>query len=583
MNPGKEWVIAQPHPQRERLARDARIAPLLAQLLLNRGVRSAAEASRFLSPNPSELLGPETLPNAVEAAQRLNQAVRDRRRIVIYGDYDVDGVTATTILWHILRLADADVRYYLPSRLEEGYGLNCDALQALRADGAEVVITVDCGVAAIRQAATAREIGLELIITDHHEPGPSLPDALVVHPTAVRPDSPNPHLSGAGVALKLAWAFAREFTRSERVPDPFRECLREAMALAALGLVADVAPLTGENRSLASFGLHQLCKTNNAGLRALIEVSGLTGKAKYDDYDVGFMLAPRLNAVGRMGHAREAVELFTTAGPDRARDIAQGLDAHNRQRQSVEREIFEHAERRVLESGQNRDCCRAIVLADDGWHPGVIGIVASRLVERFHRPTVLIALSGEAGQGSGRSIRHFPLHEALAACADHLISSGGHAMAAGLRVRRDRIDAFADAFQAEAAQRLTQRDLLPKLMLDDEVRLSELLPESVEAMHRLGPFGAGNPRPRLATAEVELSAPPRVVGKGNHIQLFVRENGGASGAGGIRKAIAFNAGRFAPEFNDHQRMRLAFEPILNEWNGRRSVELRVLDWKWCDA
>ena len=333
-------------------------------------------------------------------------------------------------------------------------------------------------------------------------------------------------------------------------------------------------PLRGENRVITSYGLRHLRDTQNPGLRALIEVSGLSEKASFDDYDVGFKLAPRLNAIGRMGHAQLAVELFTRADSDRAREIAVTLDAENRRRQSVEREITKQAEALVIERGYDRDSCRGIVLANSEWHAGVIGIVASRMVSRFGRPTIMIALDGDTGQGSGRSIRHFPLHEVLQACSPHLLGHGGHAMAAGVRLRTDQVEAFTAAFQAQAASRLTAADLCPKLRLDDEVPLAQLTTEVVDMIQRLAPFGEGNPRPRLATAVVELVDQPRVVGRnGAHLQLRVRE-------GNVyRKAVAFSYGPQADEIGQHRHLRLAFEPLINEWQGRRSVELRVIDWK----
>lgn len=571
----RDWIIAPPHPDRQRLVQQAGIPPLLAQVLLNRGVRNCEQVRRFLDPRLHELHAPEALPNAVEAARRLLEAARASRRIVIYGDYDVDGVTATAILWHALRRVGANVDCYVPSRLDEGYGLNSEALEKLAADGAELIVTVDCGITATSEAARARELGIELIVTDHHAPRSELPAAdLIVHPAALRA-SPNPDLSGAGVALKVAWALAQQASGGAPVRPEFREFLLEATALAALGLVADVVPLTGENRVLAAYGLRYLGHTQNPGVRALIEVAGLSGKAAYDDYDVGFALAPRLNAVGRMGHARLAVELFTRAGPERAREIALTLDGHNRRRQSVEIAITRQAEQMVRERGFDRESCRGIVLASPRWHAGVIGIVAARLVERFRRPTVLIAMENGQGQGSGRSIPHFPLHEVLAACEAHLLSHGGHAMAAGVRIRAEQVEPFTRAFLEQAARRLTSADLRPRLRLDDQVALDELHPASVEPLTRMAPFGLGNPRPLLATDELELVDEPRVVGRnGAHLQFTVRQERT------YRKAIAFGRGQHAGELAEHRRLRLAFEPILNEWGGQQRAELRVVDWKY---
>lgn len=570
----REWVIAQRSSKADDLSSCAGVSRMIAQLLVNRGVTDAGAARRFLEPEFRSLTAPDELPNALAAAERLAEAVRARRRIVIYGDYDVDGVTGTAILHNALRLADADVDYYIPSRFEEGYGLNAEAIERLASDGANVIVSVDCGVTAVAEARRARELGVELIITDHHEPRDEAPDALLVHPSAFGGASPNPHLCGAGVALKVAWAFAQTWLGERRVSAEFRDFLVDATAFAALGLIADIVPLVGENRVLASFGLRQLRNTKNVGLRALIESAGLSDKARYDEYDIGFVLGPRLNAIGRMGHAREAVELFTRADRERALEIARELERRNRERQAVERQIVQQAEEMVVERGFHRDGAAAIVLASQQWHAGVIGIVASRLVERFHRPTVLIALENGLGQGSGRSIRHFPLHEALARCDGHLLGHGGHAMAAGVRIREECVPQFTTAFLAEASKRLTPADLRPKLSLDDEVDLSEVTLESAETLERMAPFGMGNARPKLATTPLELSESPRVVGRdGAHVQFTVRQNGT------YRRAIAFNAGPRADELSDMSRFRVAFEPMVDEWNGQRRVKLRVLDWQ----
>jgi single-stranded-DNA-specific exonuclease len=495
----------------------------------------------------------------------------------------VDGVTAVAILWHVLRLAGANVDYYIPSRLEEGYGLNTEAIEKIAAGGAKLIISVDCGVTAHAQARRARELGVELIITDHHEPRGGLPDALVVHPTAVAPACDNAHLSGAGVALKIAWALCKELCGADRVPPAMAAALQDATALAALGLIADVVPLVGENRIIAAAGLKRLCRTANAGLNALLTTSGLASKESHDDYDVGFVLAPRLNAIGRMGHAAEAVELLTRADGPRAADIARTLDRLNRERQVVEREIFSQAAHMVFERGLHRDGSRGIVLASDAWHAGVIGIVASRIVERFGRPTVLIALNNGEGQGSGRSVRHFPLHEALLACDEHLLSHGGHAMAAGVRILPDRVESFSAAFQEQACKRLTAADLVPRLNIDDEVDLAQLTPSLVDEISRMAPFGVGNARPVLSSIDLEVIDTPRAVGGGGqHLQFTVRQPAARDGRADNthRKAIAFNRGAYASELAERRRIRLAFEPLMNEWNGQRKVELKVVDWKY---
>ncbi|MFQ6048188.1 MAG: DHH family phosphoesterase, partial [Phycisphaerae bacterium] len=391
---GAAWVIAEPWSGRGRLAAALGVCPIVAQILHNRGLDDPGAARRFLRPQLSELEGPEALPGAVEAAGRLARAVREGRRIVIYGDYDVDGIAGTAILWRCLRLAGGQVDFYVPHRLEEGYGLNSEAIEKLADEQVQVVVTVDCGITAVGAAELARRRGVELIITDHHEAGPDLPQGCtIVHPTALSGGYGNADLSGAGVALKLAWAVGQHFSAGKRVSEEFREFLVDATSLAGLGTIADVVPLVGENRVLAHFGLMGLRHCRQEGLRALIAESGLAGR-KLESYHVGFWLGPRLNAAGRMGHARLAVELLTRASGARAREIARFLAEQNRQRQQVERRILAEARQMVAETGMDGDAWRAIVLARAGWHAGVIGIVASRLVEQYCRPVVLIAVDG---------------------------------------------------------------------------------------------------------------------------------------------------------------------------------------------
>ncbi len=571
----KRWIVAPPWDGAAHLARRLGVAPLVAQSLHCRGYEDPGQARAFLSPQLNDLIAPDELHGAAKAAERLARAVADRQRIVLYGDYDVDGMTGVAILWHCLKLAGADCGFYVPHRIEEGYGLNDEAVDQLAADGAKVIVTVDCGITATEQADRASRLGIDLIITDHHLPPAALPDAhAVVHPQLN--GYPNPHLAGAGVAMKLAWALAQRLTPSYagKVSDAYREFLLDATCLAALGTIADVVPLVGENRVLAHYGLVGLRHCRLPGIQSLIEVAGLNG-AKLDSYHVGFGLAPRLNAIGRMGHARLAIEMLTRADEERAIEIATYLDGQNRQRQKLERKLRDEARRMVGESGADGLNRRAIVLAKEGWHAGVIGIVASRLVEEFCRPTVLIALDGDTGQGSARSVRHFQMFDGLAACREHLISFGGHAMAAGLRISADAIDAFTEAFVAHANQVLTPADLQHEIRLDGQADLADLTEAAIHDLERLGPFGQGNPKPRWVSRELELMGEPRVVGKtGEHLQLTVRD--GQT----VRRCIAFGQADRQQQLRDGRRFCVAFEPMVNEFNGRRSVELHVLDFDW---
>ncbi len=571
------WTIAPAWPGREQAARRLGVSPLIAQLLFNRGLAEAGggpddDAIRsFLNPEMKSLPDPELLPGAVDAAETLARKIRDRKPIVIYGDYDVDGITAIAILWHLFKLAGAKATYYIPHRIEEGYGLNGDALRQIRADGADTLITVDCGITAVEQARIAREIGLTLVITDHHTPGATLPEADgLVHP-CVAATYPNPHLCGAGVAFKLAWAIARNLSGSLRVGAEFREYLKQATCLAALGTIADVVPLIGENRILARFGLSALAESGLVGLRALIETARLDGQ-KINSEHVGFWLAPRLNAAGRMGHAQLAAELLTTADDARGREISLYLEDQNRRRQSLERRIFSEARERIEANRLASDARRAIVVAGADWHAGVIGIVASRVVEAYRRPTVLISLGDGEGQGSARSIAAFPLHKALAECGRHLIDWGGHAMAAGVRIAPDRVAAFTEAFVERANQWLTARDLEPRLRLDAEVGLANLSEAMVRDLERLAPFGQSNPQPRFVSPPLLLDGEPRTVGKNGEHLSFCLTDGRTR-----RRAIAFGQAAHLDTLRRHRRCRVAYQPMLNTFNDRTSVELQIMD------
>jgi single-stranded-DNA-specific exonuclease len=562
------------------VARRLKTSRLIAQVLHNRGLDEPDDIARFLDPKLTDLHPPELLGGVDAAAERLCRAVRDRQKVCIYGDYDVDGMTGVAILYRLLTSAGGDVTYYVPHRIEEGYGVNAEAIEKIAADGARLLVTVDCGVAAIEPLARAAALGLEAIVTDHHEPGERLPQALaVVHPALPGGEYPNPELSGAGVAFKLAWQVARRLCGSDRVDEATRQFLLEATSLAALGIIADVVPLLGENRILAAYGLRGLAAVEHRGIRALISSAGLDG-SKLDSYDVGFRLAPRLNAAGRMGHARLAVELL--ARPEQARcvEIADYLERQNAPRRRVERAIFRRAAERVEAGDVPAPSDRVIVLASEQWHAGVIGIVASRLVERFARPAVLIALDGPAGQGSGRSIEGFHLRDALAACAEHLTGFGGHAMAGGLRLAADKVGDFAAALAEYAAEHLPPELLTPALSIDAEAGLEELDYRVVEQLERLAPFGRGNPRPLVAVRGVEVLSPPQRMGRdGNTVSFIAAQSvtGPASPGAGRIRCVGFGMGSLADELAGVRAIDLAGEPVLNRFNRRTSVELHLRD------
>jgi single-stranded-DNA-specific exonuclease len=560
------------------MARRLKLSPLMAQVLHNRGVDDGDDVRSFLHPKLTDLHPPEDLPDIDAAAERLCRAVRDREKICIYGDYDVDGMTGVAILYRLLAPAGADVDYYVPHRLDEGYGVNAEAIEQIAAEGAKLLVTVDCGVSAPAAVARAAELGMDVIVTDHHEPGEALPDCLaVVHPGLPGGSYPNPELSGAGVAFKLAWQTARRLCGSQRVDDATRAYLLEATSLAALGIIADVVPLLGENRILAAYGLRGLAAVKHKGIRALLTSARLVGE-KLNSVHVGFRLAPRLNAAGRMGHARLAVELLARPEAARCAEIADYLEKQNAERQRVEREITRQAAERVKAGDAPAPTDHAIVLAAEGWHAGVVGIVASRLVDRFARPAVLIALEGGEGAGSGRSVDGFHLRDALAACAEHLTGFGGHAMAGGLRLPAENVKPFAEAFAAYAAEHIAPELLTPALRIDAEAALAELDYRLVEHLEKLSPFGRGNPRPVVAVRGVEVLSPPQRMGRdGNTVSFIVGPAGGPSAKGGRLRCVGFGMGRLADELVGVRTIDVAGEPVLNRYMGRVSVEMHLSD------
>ncbi|HEY1379236.1 MAG TPA: single-stranded-DNA-specific exonuclease RecJ [Gemmataceae bacterium] len=572
----KTWRLLPHEPDAlGRLAADLGVAPVVAQLLVNRGLSDPIAARKFLDAPLTGLHPPHALPGAAAAADRLWAAVQARRKITVYGDYDVDGVTGTAILLQALTLLGGDVDFYVPNRLEEGYGLNRDALRQLAAAGTKVVVTVDCGICSCGEAEEARRLGLELIVTDHHEYKAELPAAdALVHPRLPGHDYPFGGLSGAGVAFKVAWLVCQRAEGGDKVGPKLREFLLDAVALAAMGLVADVVPLHDENRVYVRHGLKRLGAAPTVGLKALLEAAGLGGKPVRAE-DVGFKLAPRLNAAGRLGCARLVVELLTTPSPQRARDLATYLESQNQQRQQLERKMVARARELALD-GPHRDD-PALVLAAADWHPGVIGIVAGRLSEQLGRPVLLVALTGDgACPGSGRSIPGFALHEALAHCGEHLVSHGGHAAAAGFRVHPDRIDALREQFRDYAARHFPAGGPpAPTLVLDAEVPLSALTPGLLSQIDKLEPYGAQNPRPKFLAADLEVVGEPRRIGGGErHLTFRVRQ-----GTTAVRCIAWGMAERLDELMSRERRCCLAATPKVNEWNGYRAVELEVADFQ----
>jgi single-stranded-DNA-specific exonuclease len=575
----KRWHI-RPHDRAAvaRLERAAGVPSIVAALLTARGITAAEQVKSFLAGTMAELRDPEALPGISAAADRVLAAARAGRRIVVYGDYDADGMCATAILMGCLEAIDAQASWYVPDRLEEGYGLNAGALESLAAGGAGLVVTVDCGIASVAEARRARELGLELIITDHHSFGDTLPEAdVLVHPRLPGFGYPFGELCGAGVAFKLAWAIATRASGAKQVTPRLREMLLRGMGLAALGTVADVVPLLDENRIYVKHGLECLRQRGGPGLARLIELAGLHEKSALEAEDVAFRLAPRLNAAGRLGQAACGIELLTTTDPARAAHLATYLHELNAQRETEERSIQLAAKKQARERF-DPEADAALVLADRGWHAGVIGIVAGRLAEKFHRPVVMIAQDshqGRPGIGSVRSVPGFDVHEAILACREHLVTCGGHAAAAGLRIEDDRIEEFRAAFLAAVDQRLPEDLRRAQVTIDGETTLGGLTLDAVEQLERLAPFGQANRRPVLCASAVTLAEPPRAIGAGGkHLAMQFRQHGAKV------RGIAFGAAEWLPHLPaPGQPFHVAFKPKINEFRGRRTAEMEVIDWR----
>jgi single-stranded-DNA-specific exonuclease len=575
----KRWRI-RPHDA-DRIAsleRAAGVSPVVAQLLLGRGITDPATARSFIECKLSGLRDPDRLPGLTEAADRIHAAVQQNRRIVIYGDYDADGMTATGILFSCLRLLGADVGYHVPNRLDEGYGLNDDALRKLAQRGASMIVSVDCGIGSVRQAETARELGLELIITDHHQLAEQLPvAAAVVHPGLPGGGYPFDGLCGAGVAFKLAWALCQKASRAKRVSPAMREFLLAAVGLAAIGTVADVVPLLDENRILVRHGLVSLRERPVPGIAALLRITELDRKPQLGGEDIAFTLAPRLNAAGRLGQAQLGVELVTTESAERAASLAEYLHQLNDSRDSLERSVYRAAHKQVKEQSEPaRD--PALVLAGLDWHAGVIGIVAGRLAERYHRPVVIVSLDRlgtKPGVGSARSAGALNLHQALAACSDHLVSYGGHAQAAGLKVEESKLDIFRASLCEYVAGATSEEDRVPEIHIDAEATLSQMTLDTLQQIEQLAPFGQGNPRPVLCASGVNLAGPPRRMGGGDrHLSARFSQHGRTL------RAVAFGHGEAADELAQIDgALDIVYRPVINEFNGRRSVEMHLVDWR----
>lgn len=563
------WVLPETvDEQVKSLAGELGLHPLPARILLHRGYRTPEAASAFLSDKLADLPDPFRMKGMAAATERIARALHQREKITLYGDYDVDGVCSTSLLAIFLRELGANPGTYIPHRLGEGYGLNLQAVERLAAEGTRVLVTLDCGISATAEISRARDLGMEVVIVDHHTVPETLPPAVaILNPHQPGCDYPTKTLCAAGVAFNLCMGLRKRlrddgFFSTRKEPN-----LRTLMDLVAMATVADVVPLTGANRILVAHGLQELTAARRPGIRALKEVAGIEVDAPITSGQVGFRLGPRINAAGRLHDASLGLQMLTAGSLEEARRLARVLDSANAERQGIESTILTEA----LKQAETLKGSRGLVLYSEGWHPGVIGIVASRVVERFHRPTIMVGVNDRVGKGSARSIEAFHLFDAISSCSDMLVRFGGHKYAAGLTIEADRLPAFREAFERVAMQKLSPEDLVPRCKVDAVVTPRELDERAVEALQKLGPFGQGNPEPVLALRR--QVARPRVLtpktGYGSaHLKLALVDAPEVDAIGfGMADRLSLVEGP----------VDLAFQVGVDTYLGRRRVSLRLKD------
>lgn len=564
----KVWRLAPIDTELSRsLSAKLGVEEPIAQLLINRGIKDEYEARNFLNGSLENLHDPFQMMDMGLAVDRISSAINSKEKVTIYGDYDVDGITSTALIYLVLKQLGAAVDYYVPERQSEGYGLNSAAISNLYHSGTRLLITVDCGISAVNEISEFCGT-LDIIVSDHHQPPDTLPEAYaLLNPK--RPDCryPDKQLAGVGVAFKLCQALGHKFGRPAQTVFKYLD-------LVAIGTIADIVPLTGENRLLVKEGLKQAAVTDNVGLKALFGVCGLNPGHVVEEGKIGYMVAPRLNAAGRISNAATAIELLITDDEAAAQELAQQLDQENIQRQVMEKEILAAAEE--LLSGTDIEQEHVLVLSGQEWHSGVIGIVASRLVEKYYRPVIIISESEGIGKGSCRSIPGFDMYEALSECSDILIRYGGHRMAAGLSIQCAKIPELRQRLHLFARQKLKDEDYMPVIDIDATVALDEIQASFLEQLACLSPYGMGNPRPTFVSRKASLESIYKIGQAGRHLKLTVRQ--GSS----IKNVISWEMGRLADELPVKSWVDLVFIPEFNEWQGKKTIQLRAHDIKATD-
>ena len=561
----KRWIVREHDAQKvDSLANAINVSPTIAALLISRGCADETSARKFLKPAHDQLHDPYLMKGVSEAVARLLKAIDGGQPILVYGDYDVDGTTGTAVLLRALNLLGARTGFHIPHRFTEGYGVQQPALEKAWAEGYKVVVSVDCGIRAHDPLYWAREKGLDVIITDHHLPdeGEGVPPAYaVLNPNQEGCSYPDKNLAGVGVAFKLVHALFRERAREAQV--------NSFLKIVAIGTVADVAKLTGENRAIVALGLHDLVKATNPGLRALMEVCGCGDGSGMTAYDIGFRVGPRINAAGRMDAARAVVELFSTRERAEAMRLATNLDSRNQERQEVQRQIVELAVKELEAGAQDKANSYVAVIAGEGWHRGVIGIAASKISERINRPCVVLAIEDDVAHGSARSIEPYHLLNGLTSCADLFDKFGGHSHAAGITLKRDRIEELRRRLNQHAAAHLSEEDLQPCLYIDAALPTDEISFELVAQLNALEPYGAGNTRPTFLARNLCIVAEPRLIGE-RHLKLNVRGPQGRP-----LETIWWNGGEKMAALKNGVEMVYTVE--TSKWNGETFLQLSVQD------
>lgn len=560
LRPKTRWIVRQADKEKqERLVEELKITPLVASLLVNRGLDSPIEAKSFLFDENQELHDPFSLLGMDIAVSRITEAIGRQEPILIFGDYDADGVTSTSVMMITLKQLGANVQFYIPNRFTEGYGPNEQAFRYAAESGIKLIITVDTGIAAVHEAKVASELGLDLIITDHHEPGPELPEAIaIIHPKLEDSTYPFRDLAGVGVALKLAQALLGN------IPEALLE-------LAAIGTIADLVPLLGENRLIVKRGIKLLRRTENCGIQALLKVAGADASS-IDEEKIGFLIGPRLNAAGRLDSADIAAELLLTTDSDEAMTIAEEIEELNKQRQALVSQIAEEAIKEVEEKYPIEENS-VIVVGKAGWNAGVIGIVASKLVDRFYRPTIVLSFDDEKGlaKGSARSIVGFDLFKNLSTCRELLPHFGGHPMAAGMTLQIDNVDELRKRLNILANEQLSEEDYTPVTKLDSEIEVSEIGLAAIEEMQKLSPFGMNNPKPKVLLTSASISQMKKIGADQTHLKLILEDQGASI------DGIGFGLGHLVDEMSPSAKLSAIGELAINEWNNIRKPQIFLQD------